>query len=120
MPNKNEKKEASNAFSGGIAAHSFAEDFISFYANTLRAGLTPFDFLLSFGHIVVRGSNTIAEDKYEIRMSPQFFKMTIAQMMATLTAYEQQYGEISSFAAQQNDIVDGLRNVTASHAQPKP
>jgi hypothetical protein len=106
-----------NVAGGAIAKTVLAADFISFYSNTLRAGLTPFDFLLSFGHIVVRGDDTFAEDKYEIRMSPQFFKTTIAQMNAVLAAYEQQFGEINTPVPVAGGIADDLKRAIA-HPTP--
>ena len=80
----------------GVALPEIGPDMRFYYANTMRAGLTPVDCVLTFGRLMERSiGRVVAEDQCEVRMSPQFFKLVAAQMQTVVTAYERQFGTIA-------------------------
>ena len=81
---------------GVTAARELSPDSKFYYVNTLHAGVTAFDLGLTFGRLVQRTETmAVAQDQCEIRMSPQFFKLVVAQMQKMIGAYEAQFGAVS-------------------------
>jgi hypothetical protein len=73
-----------------------ADNFKELYCNHTRLSMTPFDLVMTFGHIFEKSSNTasIMED-VAIRVSPQTFKFLAQNFAAAMATWESQFGAVT-------------------------
>jgi hypothetical protein len=70
-------------------------DFKQVYCNHTRLGMTPYDLVLTCGHIAEKTPNDpiILED-VSIRFSPQTFKFLALTLSSVMAAWEAQWGPV--------------------------
>jgi len=84
-------------------------DFKQVYCNHTRLGMTPYDLVLTCGHIVDKSSNNpIVSEDVSIRFSPQSFKLLALNLNAAIAAWEAQWGTIQIRQRTAEEIVTAL------------
>jgi len=82
---------------GPLAAENYSvgPDHQEFYANNIRAGLSPWDASLHFGVIVDRPHVVPSiEERVTVRLSPQTLKVLSIIVPAIAAQWEQRFGSI--------------------------
>ena len=75
--------------------HLGAAEVPRIYANNLNLTVTPFDFRLTFGEVLVADEEKLEIlDKAVINMSPQHAKAVVAVLERNVRKYEKAYGTI--------------------------
>lgn len=71
-------------------------NFKQIYSNTLRAGHTQFDVIVTFGHILLEaGAPTKNVDMVAVILSPQHAKVFSTLFAKVVAGYESIHGEIN-------------------------
>jgi hypothetical protein len=82
---------------GALTEDSFRVDaqHKEFYANNIRAGMSPWDASLHFGVIVdPPRANPFIEEKVTVRLSPQTLKVLSIMIPGIVAQWEQRFGLI--------------------------
>lgn len=94
-----------------------SEKFQTIYANTVRIGLTPWDFRFTFG-LIVEGEpkKPINEEQVTVLMSPQHTKAMLNAMVTTMAQWEADNGTLAPTPSV-SPSASALSNVTEHDLQ---
>ncbi len=100
----------------GIPEIRKADDYQELYVNNIRFAMTPNDLVIMFGRIMeVEVDKTQIEEKIALRFSPQTYKRLAAGIVASMAAYESQFGQVVLPPGKAPDeIMAGIEAVLAS------
>ncbi|HXW24197.1 MAG TPA: DUF3467 domain-containing protein [Xanthobacteraceae bacterium] len=90
-----------------------ADTFREFYSNHFRLGVTPFDLVLTFGHIVEKpgeGTTAIVEDM-AVRLSPQTFKFITQALPGAMTLWESQFGQVQVQVKPPEEVLAAMKTL---------
>jgi hypothetical protein len=78
-----------------ISQIEHAPNYQELYCNHLRLAMTPYDLVMTVGHIADKSpNNPVLLEDASIRFSPQQFKVLAMNAMAAISAWEAQFGAI--------------------------
>jgi hypothetical protein len=87
-----------------------AADFRELYVNHIQLAMTPFDLLITFGHIYEgTEAQPAVKNDVAIRVSPQTFKTLSVNLAGAIAAWESQFGPISVTNRRPEDVLASLK-----------
>jgi hypothetical protein len=73
-----------------------SQDFKNYYVNNVKIVMTPNDFALVCGQIQPpdEGTETVVEEQFSVRLSPQSVKVLAHSLLSALEGWEKIFGKL--------------------------